>query len=701
MAHNGSERNCSSVGFSLSALPVGPTYFERMRAVFATTLLIAALPAALSAQVQADTSSDSARVKLQTVTVTSARAAALIGGASAVVLRPKELRSSPAPLLEQSLREAPFVHVRQNSRGEMEISVRGSDSRQASVTMDGVPLTLGWDHRTDPSLIPVTGTHSITIVRGLGSLLNGPNTLGGSIEIDHGAGVANDAWVGGGMDENGALVTTLGAERMIAGSLAVRGGFAYRNRDGFALPGGAVDPTSRNGLRTNSQQRHMDGFASAHWSGRAGKALGVTVTGFDAERGVPPEEHISAPRFWRYPYHSRYVVALSGSTGAMSTAFGTGTIDVGLGLNSGATKVDIYSDRAYTTITGNEIGNERNVVARGLASHTFGPGLLRASFVSSNIDFRESLSGVVSNYQQDLWSVGAELEMPVRDRTTVAAGFVYDNASTPEAGGRPVQEPIDNIGWRAGISHELTPSLRVHASGSERSRFPALRELYSGAVNRFQPNPDLEPETLLGFEGGFTWNGAAGSNGRAVAEVTGFSHSLEDAVVRITVPNPTPPPSTLFRRVNRDRIVSSGVELLGGYTIGSGDRAISVNGDALVQRITIEDQAAGGQRHAENNPGLRGSLELAVPLPLRIRGIANARYTGKQYCLNADTGNEDVLAAKTETDVALERRFAMKRSAFQTLRALLSVDNVANAAVFDQCGLVQPGRTMRLMFMLQ
>jgi hypothetical protein len=51
--------------------------------------------------------------------------------------------------------------------------------------------------------------------------------------------------------------------------------------------------------------------------------------------------------------------------------------------------------------------------------------------------------------------------------------------------------------------------------------------------------------------------------------------------------------------------------------------------------------------------------------------------------------------------VALERRFTIKRSAFQTLRALLSVDNVANAAVFDQCGLVQPGRTMRVMFMLQ
>jgi iron complex outermembrane receptor protein len=54
-----------------------------------------------------------------------------------------------------------------------------------------------------------------------------------------------------------------------------------------------------------------------------------------------------------------------------------------------------------------------------------------------------------------------------------------------------------------------------------------------------------------------------------------------------------------------------------------------------------------------------------------------------------------------ESDLALERKFTLRRSPFQTLRALFSVDNVADATVFDQCGLVQPGRTIRLMFMLR
>ena len=671
-----------------------------MRLLFALVLPVSPV----IAQVPADTARDTAKVKLETVTVTGARAVAVVGGASAVVIRPDELRSSPAPLLEQVLRESPFVHVRQNSRGEMELSVRGSDSRQAAVLLDGVPMSLGWDHRTDPSLIPVTGTSSIRIVRGLGSLLNGPNTLGGTIEVDHGAGVGNDAWLGAGVDDNGAVVTTLGGERMLTTSVAVRGGFAYRRRDGFSLPSDATDPTAADGLRTNSDLRNIDGFGSVHWRGSSGRSLGLNVTGFDAERGVPPEEHITGPRFWRYPYHSRYAIALSGSTGTLNTPLGFGSIDVGAGYNNGAVKIDIYSDRNYANVTGNEIGNEENTVGRVRASHSFGPGILRAAFTSSNIDFRESLSGVVANYQQNLWSAGAEVEMPVKNRTMLAGGFVFDKSSTPETGGRtPGQEPVDNIGWRAGVSHEVNTSVRLHASASQRSRFPALRELYSGAANRFQPNPDLKPETLLGFEGGLTMNRAVGTNGSAVAEVTGFSHNLQDAVVRITVTNPTPPPASFFRRINRDNIISSGLELLAGYTFGASvDRSVSISADALLQKITIKDQTAGNvERHAENNPETRGSLELGVPLPLLLRGVANLRYTGKQYCLNADTGNEDTLDAKTESDVAIERKFTFTGSPFQTLRALLSVDNVADATVFDQCGLVQPGRTLRVMFMLR
>jgi iron complex outermembrane recepter protein len=651
---------------------------------------------------------DSLAQRIGAVRVSASRVTGVVGGAAAVIVNPDELRASPAPLLDQALRESPFVLVRQNSRGEMEISVRGSDSRQAAVLMDGVPLTLGWDHRTDPSLIPITGTERLVIVRGLGSLLHGPNTLGGSIEISHdafGQPARGAMWAGLGVDQYRASVATLGYGKRVAefggGALSFRAGAAHRQRAGFRVPGGAIDPTAADGLRTGTDFDQTDGFASLRWNNRNGRSVGLTYTAYDADRGVPPEEHIRGPRFWRYPVARRSIAMVSASTGVFTSPLGTGALEVGAGLNTSAFRIETYSARDFATINGQELGDERTLTTRALLTHSVGPATLRASYTAADIAYEETLNAIApADYRQTLASSGAELEMPFGSRTRVAGGVVFDRASTPETGGRtPGQAPFNRSGWRVGASQALTGNTRLHASVSQRSRFPALRELYSGALNRFTPNPALTPETLLGIEGGLTWDNIIPSLRQSTLQVVGFRHRLDDAVVRITLSNPT-----RFQRVNRDRIESSGVELLGGLTFGAdADRAVTLNGDATLQRIRIVDVLANdAQRRAENNPERRGRLELGLPLPSQYRAIATARYTGTQYCLNADTGNSDELRARTMGDLGVQRTFGLRQGGlFRSLRALVALDNVGNVAVYDQCGLPQPGRTLRMSLTLR
>lgn len=672
-------------------------------------LLASLVPAMgnIGAQQRDSVRADTAK-KLVPVTVTETRAVGAVGGASAVVITADELRASPAPVLEQALRESPFVHVRQNSRGEMELSIRGSDSRQAAVLLDGVPITLGFDHRTDPSLVPLTGAQNLVIVRGLSSLLNGPNTLGGTIEVSHdhafGRLGGGRLWGGAGVDENAAYVASIGGGRDIdnafPGGLSLRGGVAHRHRAGFTLPAGAPDPTAANGLRTNSDMRETDAFGAIRWTNGAGRSVGVLLSGFNAERGVPPEEHISAPRLWRYPYHDRVVATASANAGTLATPFGFATLEGGVGYNAGRMKIQSYSDRSFRTVVDAEQGDERTWTGRMRFGHSLPAGAqLRAALTGAIVNYEETLSSdPVAVYAQHLWSGGTEIDLPVGEsaRIRLGGGVVYDRASTPRTGGRsPGQESFDNFGWRAGLTHDLFAHTRLHASASRRSRFPALRELYSGALNRFLPNPDLEPETLLGFEMGFTMDRAIGRIPDATVQVNAFHHDLKDAVVRITLPEP----DRRFQRVNRDRIRSAGVELLGGIAFTSDAwRAVTLTGDATIQDISISDQLAGGIRHAENNPELRGMLELGLPLPARLRGFANARYTGTQYCLNADTGGEMELRARTQANLALERRFTLAtRGAVRGLRAVLALDNATNVAIYDQCGLPQPGRTLRLM----
>jgi iron complex outermembrane receptor protein len=672
---------------------------------FAITAMLT-IPLSARAQAGRDSIRADSGQRLGTVRVSASRAATTVGGASAVVVRPAELRTTPAPALDQALREAPFVLVRQNSRGETELSVRGSDSRQAAVLVDGVPITLGWDHRTDPSLIPMTGEERLTIVRGLATLLNGPNTLGGTVEVTSDASAFRTAGgrvtLGAGVDEYGAFTGTLSGGRAFdagGGSLSLRGGVAHRQRDGFAVPGDVGDPTAHDGLRTNSDLKETDGFAAIRWANALGRSLGASISAFDAEKGVPPEEHIGGPRLWRYPYHRRSLAAISASTGTVITPFGYGSLTVGVGRNAGRLKIVSFEDRTYSTVAGIELGDEEALTLRALLTHSVGSATMRAGWTAADITYEETLPPVApADYRQKLSSTGVELDVPLGASTGLAGGVVFDQSKSPETGGRePGQEPFDNVGWRLGISHELNPGWGLHASLSERSRFPALRELYSGALDRFTPNPNLKPETLMAIEGGVTLSAASGST-YSTLQVTGFRHRLEDAVVRITLSNPA-----RFMRINRDRVQSTGVELLGGLTFGANpNREVTLNGDVLLQSIKIFDATANdAERHAENNPEVRGRLEFGVPLPWQIRGFATTRHTGKQYCLHADTQSEVTLRAATANDLAVQRTVSVSSGPFRVLRTVLSFDNVGNAAVFDQCGLPQPWRTLRLMMTLR
>ena len=93
--------------------------------------------------------------------------------------------------------------------------------------------------------------------------------------------------------------------------------------------------------------------------------------------------------------------------------------------------------------------------------------------------------------------------------------------------------------------------------------------------------------------------------------------------------------------------------------------------------------------------------ELSFPLPLAITGQAAARYTGSQMCVHPDLEREVKLDPQLSADAGITRSWTLRgtaRSLLRTLRLSLTLDNIADAAIYDQCGLPQPGRTLRLGF---
>ncbi|MCJ7629445.1 MAG: TonB-dependent receptor, partial [Longimicrobiales bacterium] len=522
-------------------------------------LLLLLVPAALTSQIPDSTRADTSRVpifKLQGLMIMVPRPISTTGGASAVEVVLDSVVMRPAPTLEQVLREMPLIQIRRNSRGEAQPALRGGEDRQIAVVMDGVPLTLGWDARTDLSVIPLTSAQRISLIRGLSSVLYGPNVLGGVVEVDVARGAERQAaprplQVDLGLDHTGARSLGVAGGTLLEtseGEWVLRAGAGHQARDGFVLPREAGEDDGLNrvlltkdgDLLLNTDATRYDGFLSARYRSDGGVWMSLSSSGFTEERGVAPEAHVQEPRLWRYPKQTRFISALSGGTGQRLTPWGEGDLEATLGFDLGSTEIDEFASPAYQEVTGGETGDDLTLTLRVLGDHSLGEkGELRGTFTYADVNHDELIDAETNTYRQRLWSLGTEAEWRFGHApallgslgTRLSLGLALDGADTPESADKPPLGSLRDWGGRLGFTTLAgMEGLVLHGALSRRARFPALRELYSGALGRFVPNPDLKPEVLTGGEMGLTL-----SRAEVDLQAVGFYQTLSDGIVRASV----------------------------------------------------------------------------------------------------------------------------------------------------------------------
>ncbi|MBK9472495.1 MAG: TonB-dependent receptor [bacterium] len=218
---------------------------------------------------------------------------------------------------------------------------------------------------------------------------------------------------------------------------------------------------------------------------------------------------------------------------------------------------------------------------------------------------------------------------------------------------------------------------QIHAGVSRRSRFPSLRELYSGALNRFAPNPDLRPENLLAWEAGVTARA-----GRGEIQAVVFHNLLRDAVVRIRLPEP----DRRFQRVNRDELRSTGLELTGSHTW----HRFSATAHLTLQSVELTDTGSGAEQRPENLPEIAGGLGLRADLPRGWSTRLDMRWTGEQFAIDPTSGDDSRLAPTVRFDLSAMRTWS------RHVETIVALENVGDVVSQDLIGLPQPGRTLRV-----
>jgi iron complex outermembrane receptor protein len=642
------------------------------------------------------------------VVIHAARPLASAGGSSAIEVAVDSLPLPAAATAEEVLRKVPLLHVRTNSRGEAEISARGSESRQVAVLVDGVPITLAWDARADVSVIPAAALHEVTFTRGLSSMLYGPNVLGGILEARVGQADVDrpETEVTVGLDHVGRRGTTIATARPIdtdGGRWTVRAGAGYRDSPGDPLASGVTErPGGEEGLRLNTDAEDVDGFLALRYRADGGARASLSWSAFRVERGIGAE--IGAPdddaRFWRYPHVSRSLAVLSAGTGRRASPLGgRGGLEASVGWDRGRTEIDAYTSAAYDVLDTFEDGKDRTLTLRLVADQTLGGKAdLSGAITAADVRHTEIIPAGELEYEQRLMSVGTEaVWRPLQskgaiDELALTVGGAYDWSETPEAGGRVPLGTTSEWGGRLGISVVTgTGRTTYHASVSRRGRFPALRELYSGALNRFLPNPDLVPEKLVTIEAGVTTRARAGE-----VQAVVFHHRLNDAVVRTTLQDA----ERHYFRVNRDRLRTTGLELLAAHRIGR----VDLSGELTVQDVELTDTSAGETHEPEDLPEVFWGVEARMPLLAGAEGGARVDYTGRQFSIDVATGEDAELEGKAIVGGWVARTWRMGGplvAGLSRLTVRLSVENAGDEALYDASGLPEPGRRFRLEARLQ
>lgn len=579
----------------------------------------------------------------------------------------------------------PATTINVNSRGESLLMVRGAPERHVTVSLDGIPLTVPWDERADLSLVPLDGVTSLQAVRGASSLLHGPNGVAGSLDLRT-SGSAPRAAVsflsadGGDFAARATLRSHRGDWQWLAAT-------SFRKRDALILPDEIDAPFHQSDpdKRTNTDLRQVSALLRGVHELDHGGRLSVLLLASDAERGIAPETHLDdGARLWRLPLVRRGLAGVRYESPLGSDW----SLDAAAALDMFAQDIRPYTTDAYDDpelVADDELEQGRDLTGHlrlGMRRNLAGLSHLNLLIQGRTSRHRERLivDGPSTDYSQLLTSSVAELNIIPDAPWTLRLGVGIDAAATPSSGHNPRHDAMTSPSLLTRFTHDVGSAAQIHIAASRRSRFPALRELYSGALGRFVPNPELDPEHQTLLEAGFASRGMGWE-----ASLTTFAARLDDGIEKSSLE------SGQFMRVNRWRIHTRGIELVVSRRL-TNSLTIGVHHSLLHARV--DDGADTSQRPAEDRPSYQGSMlaEWRTPAGWHLSLVGS--WLGRRTSADVTDTVDGMMDLDSEAwwDAWLGKSF--KRGVGGELEVRIGVRNIGDAVIWEQAGLPGAGRTI-------
>jgi len=582
--------------------------------------------------------------------------------------------------------------IKTNSRGETLLFLRGSGERQLGLFFDGVLLNVPWDNRMDLSILPIDIIGRVFVNKGSSSVLFGPNILGGALNIST-IERENDGF--GAVlriqrsDANEQLVSLMHDGRI--GKFNYIANIFYSKSDGFLLPGhdSIGDSTNQNrnsSLRTNTDMKRLTAYVRGEYKIDGIANVGISFNHINSEKGVATltEAATSDIRFWRYPEIMRDILTVNGEyIFADNLKF-----KAVFWFDKFSQIIDAYSGISYSSLTQKQKDDDLTLGTRITLNYQMAENqnltIAFNGYKSRHNEIIEDNSGVVDSdldFSQLTLSSGVEYKGNFNG-LLISSGVTYDYNNNPKTGIFKEHEGISNSDFAAfaGMRYLLGDNLDIYANTSRRSRFPTMRESFSGAMNKFKVNPDLRPETGIINEIGVLYH-----KGDLALELTGFASFYDDLIDQIRLSEEE---DSLKRkmRVNFANATISGVEAQFRYNPANSFFAegyltfMFSNGENNDKKL----------EHLEYKPELMGLLNLGYKFDLGIIPNLEIEYIGKQWGADPE-GDFRQLDAYFILNLRLAYSFFISNTHSEIF---IRCNNFLDQSSVSKIGLPNPGRML-------
>jgi outer membrane receptor protein involved in Fe transport len=273
----------------------------------------------------------------------------------------------------------------------------------------------------------------------------------------------------------------------------------------------------------------------------------------------------------------------------------------------------------------------------------------------------------VSGGTENVAAAYARANVAVTDALTVEVGARADSWKSDPLNPQQNSKDVTYISPRAAVSARVG-RVQLQASGYYANRTPSLNELHRqfavGSATTLA-NPELDPETLTGVEGGVLTQFS-----RASFRATAFVNNLEQAISNITLSQVG---AVITRqRQNADKIDAKGVELeIDGRftnTLSASGQIVFTASHYRASKRTSETPAL-IDKTVPQVPKVQGGLALTWTDPRWFTAATQLRFSGEQFDDDLNTA-DFVLKPYAVWDATASRAIV------RGLNAYLAVENI-------------------------